>query len=111
MLLFALAKPDDAAPFFAARWPNTPVVCDPKGPFHQQLLHARRAHWWELLRPSIWRRAMAAKRKGHGVGMPGGDPWRLGGALVVTGDQVTWQFVARDFADHPDLAAIPRLRT
>jgi hypothetical protein len=110
VLLFALAKPADAAPFFAARWPQVGVVCDPKGRFHQDLLRSRRARFWELLRPSIWRRVMAAKRKGHGVGVPSGDAWRLGGAMVVASDQVMWKFVAKDFAEHPDLAAVPRLR-
>lgn len=108
MLLFALAKPDDARAFFAEKWPDAAVVCELTGAFHRDLLGARRMRIWDLLRPGLWRRFAQARRKGHRQGPAQADVWRLGGAMLVRGANVLWRFQARDAADHPDLHAVPR---
>lgn len=108
VLLFALAKPEPARVFFDERWPDVPVVCEASGHFHQDLLGARRMRPWDLLRPRLWRRALAARRKGHRQGSATGDVWRLGGAMLVQGARVLWHYQAKDASDHPDLSAVPR---
>jgi hypothetical protein len=109
VLLFALQAPEHARTFFDERWPEVPVVCDASGSFHRDLLGAQRMHVWDLLRPTLWRRVWAARRKGHVQGKPQGDVWRLGGALLVQGGAVVWRFVAKDASAHPDLSAVPRI--
>ncbi len=108
VLLFVLAKPEHAQGFFEERWPGAAVVCEASGLFHRDLLGARRMRLWELLRPSLLRRMLEARRKGHAQGRPQGDAWRLGGAMLVQGARVVWQYRAKDAADHPDLSAVPR---
>lgn len=108
VVLFALANQASADAFFAERWPSVAVVCEPTGRFHRDLLGARRMRMWELLRPSLWRRMLQARREGHAQGTPEGDVWRLGGAMLVQGERIVWHYQAATAADHPDLSAVPR---
>ncbi|MEZ5965603.1 MAG: hypothetical protein R3F56_17345 [Planctomycetota bacterium] len=110
ILLFALATTGDARPFFAERWPEVPVVCEASGRFHRDLLGAARAGVRDLLRPRVWARVLAARRKGHRQGRARADVWRLGGAMLVTGQQVVWRHAATDVSEHFDLTDPELLR-
>jgi hypothetical protein len=49
-------------------------------------------------------RAVKATLKGHTVGPPQGDPWRLGGFFLVDENlQVLWSHQASHAGDHPSL--------
>jgi hypothetical protein len=53
----------------------------------------RRTNLLRLLRPAMFLAAIRAKREGHRQGTTQGDPWQLGGTIVVgPGDRVIYAY-------------------
>lgn len=50
--------------------------------------------------------ALKAMLKGNGIGVPSGDPLRLGGWFLVEGGSVLWSHRAAHAGDHPALDAV-----
>jgi NAD(P)-dependent dehydrogenase (short-subunit alcohol dehydrogenase family) len=61
----------------------------------------------ELLSPRVPLHAVRAFWKGARQGSVQGDPWQLGGVLVVRpGGALTYRYVSREAGDHPPVGAV-----
>jgi hypothetical protein len=59
-----------------------------------------------MLHPSTWLRGFKAALK-HRQGLTKGDPWQLGGAMIVRPDaEATWHFVSQAGGHHPPLGQL-----
>ena len=105
VVLVSPAGAADAAPFFAAHWPEALVICDP-----EKSLYAKfglvRGTLLQVLGPRVWWPGLRGLLRGHGVGKPKGDPLQMSGAFVVQGGVVTWAHAYRHSADHPDFVGL-----
>jgi peroxiredoxin len=72
----------------------------------QQLYRAlglRRMKWWEMFRPSVWRRGYdVCVVQRHGVGRPVGDGLQMPGVFVIESGRVIRSYEHRTAADRPD---------
>ncbi|MEL7237334.1 MAG: AhpC/TSA family protein, partial [Planctomycetota bacterium] len=105
--------------FFGHRWPGTAAISDPQHRLYDAL-HLRRGNTWNMFRPVVWWLGFKAMLKGHFIGKPVGDPWRMPGLAMVDpprpGEDATirWQFRFEHAGSRPDYdtlvdAAGPRM--
>jgi len=60
-----------------------------------------------LLRPSLWLASIRSRKEGHKQGKVQGDPWQLGGTLVVApGDRVVYAYRNESPQDEAPLDAV-----
>jgi hypothetical protein len=72
-----------------ASWEG-PLRADPAGAAFRAVA-MRRTSVWRLLRPGLLVQALRARREGHRQRGVWGDPWQLGGTVVVApGDRVLY---------------------
>jgi hypothetical protein len=58
------------------------------------------------LHPATWGRGFKSMLK-YKQGKTMGDPWQLGGAMIIRRDgEVTWQFRSETAGDHPAIATL-----
>ena len=77
-----MAAPEAGARFFGKLWPAAPAISDPDRRLYDAL-GSRRGGWWQMFRPVVWLHGWRALRKGHRVGRPIGDPWRMPVLMLV----------------------------
>lgn len=83
---------------------SVPILVDEK-------LASYRAAGWKrsataTLHPSTWWRGMKSMIQ-HPQRKTAGDPWQLGGAMIVRPDgEVTWRFLSETGGHHPPLPLI-----
>lgn len=112
--LVGVGEPAQAAGFRArSGWPGTLLV-DRTGEAYR-VVALRRTGLLGLLRPGLLRAALRARREGHRQTKVEGDPWQLGGTLVVTpGERVLFAHRnagPQDEARIDDVLAVLRGRT
>ncbi len=105
VVLVCLTGPQDAEEFFATRWPEAQVICDPDKKLYQQFGMVR-VSVFRLLGPSAWWSGLRALMAGHGMGSPKGDPMQMSGALVTRDQKIIWRHVYRHAGDHPEFGTV-----
>jgi hypothetical protein len=80
---------------------TTPVYVDPSRASYRAL-GMKRSLLSTLLSPRTLRHALRALRSGFRQGRTQGDPWQLGGVLVVRpGGAVAFRYLSEEAGDHP----------
>jgi len=92
--------------FFAKRWPEARVICDPEKTLYTAL-GLRRGSLGQIMGLRVWACSMRALVKGHMMTKPVGDPWLMPGAFLVQGDQIVWAHRFKHQGDRPDWRALP----
>jgi hypothetical protein len=107
-----MAAPDEGAAFFSSRWKEARAVSDPEKVFYKGF-GLQRGSPLEILGPSVVACSLRAAAKGHGLGVPVGDPLQMPGLFYVADDRILWQHDFAHAGDHPDFEKLPErlLRT
>jgi len=83
-----------------------PVLVDPNRAAYRAL-GLRRGIGRTLALPSVWAARVKASRQGFSQKGVKGDPWQLGGVLVVVpGGRVIYRYLSQTSADHPPVPEI-----
>lgn len=78
-----------------------PMVCDPQKRLYEAF-DLGRVSLFDVLKPGVAVKGMAAMAKGHGIGVPIGDVRQLPGVFVIDMDgAILYSHYAKDPADHP----------
>ena len=110
VLYITTAKAEDVQQYFSATWPEARAVSDPKAVLFQAF-GLERARVGQLFGPKVWVRGLQATLKGHFIGAPKGDPWRMPGYFLVDRElEVLWSFSANYAGQRPDWSEIPGVR-
>jgi hypothetical protein len=99
-VLVGLGTPAQARGLRATSGWRGPILVDPEARAYAAA-DLGRLRWWRVASPALVRNALAARREGFSQTKPEGDPWRLGGTLVVRPDgrvALAW----RNEAPHDD---------
>jgi len=97
----------DGDGFFPERWPAATALADPdKALFGAFGLS--RGSLLQLVGPQVWLAGLRAASRGHGVGLPKGDPLVLAGAFRIAAGRVTWAHYAAHTGDIVPAEAVPR---
>jgi hypothetical protein len=88
--------------FFADFAPEERCIADPEGALWQAF-GLGRGGVAQLIGPAVIGSALGAILKGNGIGLPSGDPLRLGGFFLVSEGRIAWARRARHAGDHPSL--------
>jgi hypothetical protein len=90
--LVGLGTPPFARAFREATGYARPIFVDSESLAYRAVALARMRPW-SLLRPRMLRHALRARRGGFRQGATSGDPWQLGGTLVVSpGDRLLYSW-------------------
>jgi hypothetical protein len=90
VVLLGWGEPVQAAGFRVLSGWDGRLLADPTGAAYAAL-GLRRTSPLGLLRPALLREAWRARREGHRQKRLGGDPWQLGGTVVLApGDRVLY---------------------
>jgi hypothetical protein len=105
-------SPRAAADFVRALDLTIPVFVDPRRTTYDAFAFSR-GGLWTLLRPRTAAHLLRALRAGSRQGLVRGNPWQLGGVLVVAPPgTLLYRYASREAGDHPDpariLASLPR---
>ena len=93
-----VGNPTFAKGFRASTGYGGPLFVDEKGEAYRAAA-LRRMKPWQVVSPRMWRNAMRARKAGFRQTKMQGDPWQLGGTLVVApGNRVlyAWQNTSAD---------------
>jgi alkyl-hydroperoxide reductase/thiol specific antioxidant family protein len=90
---------------------ETPLFVDTRRDAYRAL-GMKRSFFHTLLAPRVFSHGLRAWRKGHRQKRVQGDPWQLGGVLVVLpGGRIAYRYLSGEAGDHPPvedvLAAVP----
>lgn len=90
LAVIGLGTPAFAKAFRASTRYEGPLFVDAEGLAYRAVA-LKRLRLWNLFRPRMIRSAMRAHREGFRQGKVEGDPWQLGGTLVVApGDRLVY---------------------
>lgn len=108
LIFVAMAAPEEAAEFRAKMESPHRFLCDPEAKLYDAF-GLKRGGVKQMFNAHSFKRGFEAVRKGHGVGAPVGDPWRLGGTFVLdmTG-RVRWEHRNEDAGDNAQLDELER---
>jgi alkyl-hydroperoxide reductase/thiol specific antioxidant family protein len=108
LFIIGNGAPDFAQAFREHLGIATPVYTDPSLATYR-LLDFKRGVTDVLLSPKVWANAARAWRGGFRQGRVQGDPWQLGGVLVVRADEtVAYRYASAAAGDHPPVADVLR---
>lgn len=107
-IFFTQAPKENAARFFASRWPEARCVVDDLGLIYQAF-GLRRGSISYFASPRSLKGIWRALRKGFFYGVPTAGTLTRAGMFLVQGEQIVWRHDIAFNGDHPDLAAIPRV--
>ena len=106
LLFIGTGSPEQAALFARKLSLTSPVWVDPQL-LTFRALQMRRGFRRTLGSPSTWKATARAWWQGLRQGSVQGDPWQLGGVLVVRPDGgVLYRYLSAFAGDHPQVAAI-----
>lgn len=110
MAFVHLGSPEDGEKFLA-RWGMDDVhhFSDPQAALYRAFGLAR-APLSTFLDTRMWRRAVQAISAGHGLGVPGNDPRRLGGVFLLHRGEVLRSLRHAGPADRPDYLSLGTLQ-
>ena len=91
--------------FFADFAPEEHCIADPDGVLWQAF-GLGRGGMLQLFGPAVFASALGAIVKGNGIGVPSGDPLRLGGFFLLSEGRIAWAWRARHAGDHPSLEVL-----
>ena len=91
--------------FFADFAPEEQCIADPDGVLWQAF-GLGRGSMLQLFGPAVFASALGAILKGNGIGVPSGDPLRLGGFFLLSEGRIAWAWRARHAGDHPSLEVL-----
>jgi hypothetical protein len=91
--------------FFADFAPEEHCIADPDGVLWQAF-GLGRGGMLQLFGPAVFANALGAMLKGNGIGVPSGDPLRLGGFFLLSEGRIAWAWRARHAGDHPSLEVL-----
>jgi len=89
-------------------WIGTPhrFICDESAALFQRF-GLKRANLAQAISPKIAARGLISVLKGNINGKPAGDPMRLGGAFLISGEGlILWSHVAKDVSDNASFGEI-----
>ena len=86
-VLVSPASPEATRTFFAKAWPDVLAIGD-EGKKLYDAFKVGRGGWRSMAGFRVWGAAFRAMMKGHGIGLPNGDPFMMSGAFLVRGDEV-----------------------
>lgn len=99
VVFVAMSTAKEAAQFRQKMRSPHRFVCDPEAKIYDHV-GLGRGTVGQMFGLKVWVRGAQAVAKGHGVGPPVGDPWRLSGTFVVNSvGVVTWAHQSRDASD------------
>lgn len=101
-----MGTPEDAAGFFPDRWKDARAVSDTDRVFYRGF-DVRQGSAWEVLGPAVMACSLRAAAKGHGMGIPVGDPMQMPGLFYVAKEKILWKHDFSHAGDHPDFEALP----
>lgn len=96
--------PGDA--FFDWADPQARAIADPTARLYEAF-GLPRGGIKELFGPAVWACGVRATRKGHAVGRPVGDPFRMPGFFLVERGEIVWRHEPKHAGDHPDFGKVP----
>jgi hypothetical protein len=106
LVIIGNGSPRQAAAFAKSLHLTIPIFVDPSRATYRALGMAR-GGLRETLRPATVRHLFRALRGGFRQGWIKGDPFQLGGVLVVLSDgRLAYEFASEDPGDHAPLPAI-----
>ena len=94
--------------FFMKRWPEVRAIAD-SGALLYDAFGVERGRLAAVVGPTAMVRGVKAALRGHLVGKPVGDVWRMPGAFLLDGDAIVWAQEPEHSGDHPDLAEVRAL--
>lgn len=104
--LVGTGSPEQGALFARKLGLTSPVWVDPQL-LTFRALHMKRGFRRTLGSPSTWKATARAWRQGLRQGNVQGDPWQLGGVLVVRPDgSVLYRYLSAFAGDHPKAPSI-----
>lgn len=107
VLYITTAQSEDVERYFSDTWPGARAVSDPDATLFQAF-GLERAKVGQLFGPKVWMRGVQAALKGHFIGSPKGDPWRMPGYFLVDRKlRVEWSFIASYAGQRPVWTEIP----
>jgi hypothetical protein len=92
VVLVHMGSPEDGEAFLGARWPEARAVSDPDARLFAAF-GLGRGRLGQLFGPRVWLAGAAAAVRGHGVGLPVGDPRMMSGWFLLAGDRTAWSHV------------------
>jgi hypothetical protein len=106
VVFVTMGNPRQAEAFRASL--NSPhrFVCDPDRELYRRF-ELPRGSFTQMFSLKTFQRGAQATKAGHRVGKPIGDPFQLGGSVVLDGSgEVFWKQVAVDAADNASLELV-----
>lgn len=95
-----MAGPDEAEDFRRLMKSPHVFLCDPEAKLYEDF-ELERGSVKQMFGGEVWRRGFGAGLKGHAVGRPVGDPWRMPGEFILgTDGSVVWEHRPRHAGDH-----------
>jgi hypothetical protein len=106
VVLIGNGKPPDAKAFAKSLALTIPVFVDPSRTTYEALLFTRGGLLTTLRLPAF-AHLVRALSGGFWQGWTKGDPWQLGGILVVKADgECAYRYASREPGDHPPLSDV-----
>ncbi len=87
--------------FFGKFWKAAQAIADRPKRFYNAF-RLQPGTLVQLLGPRVWMRGIEAAAKGNFIGKPVGDPLVLPGYFLIYDQQIVWQYLSQNSADHPD---------
>ena len=86
------ASEEQAEGFFRLAWPEVAAIADPGKDLYASfgLGHGRLAQLFGL---PVWKAGLQAAARGHGIGLPQGDPRMMSGDFLVHEGVVAWSSI------------------
>ncbi len=99
---------EQGASFFEGRWESVPAIADPEHALYDAF-GVLRGSFGQVLgaRPMV--RGVRTALRGHFMGKPVGDIWRMPGAFLIHDGAIVWSNEPAHAGDHPDLDTIRAL--
>jgi hypothetical protein len=106
LVIIGNGSPRQAGAFSQALHLTCPIFVDPSRATYRALTFPRGGPL-AMLRPATVRSLFRALKGGFRQGWIQGDPWQLGGVLVMLEDgRSAYRFASADPGDHPPMSAI-----
>lgn len=108
VLFVTMGRVEEAAEFRATLRSPHPFISDPEAKLYEAF-GLERGTTKQMFSGEVWRRGAQAAMKGHTVGRPIGDPWRMPGEFVLdTTGRVVWEHRPRHAGENASPEALKK---